>query len=243
MVERQELAEVVNQVADLLDRSVVVDSSHAVNEPKAAYPIIASKKWDLSTVDFDKLKEQFNATKHKHIAIADMRAFLDKKLLEMLKQNSGRIGFAERYQKVIENYNAGATATEQFFEELQQFTQGLQTEEQRHIREGLTEDELEIYDLLLKEKLTKAEEQQVKLAAKDLIIKLIGASPKVLIQDWWKDAQTQAVVKSLIEDVLDKDLPNSYEPVVFKEKVSHVFDLLKTLAMNDEKWASVPQSA
>ena len=243
MVERQELSGVVNQVADLLDRSVVVDSSHAVNEPKAAYPIIASKKWDLSTVDFDKLKEQFKATKHKHIAIADMRAFLDKKLLEMLKQNSGRMSFAERYQKVIENYNAGATATEQFFEELQQFTQSLQTEEQRHIREGLTEDELEVYDLLLKDKLSKAEEQQVKLAAKDLIIKLIGASPKVLIQDWWKDAQTQAVVKSLIEDVLDKDLPNSYEPIVFKEKVSHVFDLLKTLAMNDEKWANVPQSA
>src|SRR5690606_16125798 len=82
-------------------------------------------------------------------AIADMRAFLEKKIIQMLKQNGGRINFAERYQQMVDRYNSGATATEQLFDELQKFTKGLKEEDQRHIREGLTEDELEIYDLLL----------------------------------------------------------------------------------------------
>lgn len=130
------------------------------------------------------------------------------------------------------------SAAEQLFEEIQKFTKGLQEEDQRHIREGLTEDELEIYDLLLKDKLTKDEQQQVKLAAKDLIAALINTTPKVLVQDWWKDGQTQALVKDEIEKVLDKDLPVSYDVTQFQEKVTTVFELVKTLAMNDEKWVS-----
>jgi type I restriction enzyme R subunit len=37
----------------------------------------------------------------------------------------------------------------------------LKEEDQRHIKEGVTEDELEIYDLLLKGWLTKSEQQKV----------------------------------------------------------------------------------
>lgn len=44
----------------------------------------------------------------------------------------------------------------------------LRTKEERHIKEDLTKEELEIFDLLRKDKLTKAEEQKVKLAAKEL---------------------------------------------------------------------------
>ena len=240
MIKPQDLEKSGASVSDLLDRSVIVneDTAKTVKDFKENYSLIHGQKWDLSTVDFDKLKEQFKATKHKNIAIVDMRAFLEKKIMQMLKQNSGRIDFAERYQQMIDRYNSGATATEQLFDELQKFTKGLKEEDQRHIREGLTEDELEIYDLLLKDKLTKDEQQQVKLAARDLITALINTTPKVLVQDWWKDGQTQALVKDEIEKVLDKDLPISYDEIQFKEKVSTVFELVKNLAINDEKWVS-----
>ena len=59
-------------------------------------------------------------------------------------------------------------------------------EHERHIRLGLTEDELEIYDLLCKEKMTKNEEKKVRLAAKALLGQLTEESPKVLVQDWFK---------------------------------------------------------
>lgn len=189
MIEPQDLEKSGATVSDLLDRSVIIndETSKSVKDFKENYSLIHGQKWDLSTVDFDKLKEQFKETKHKNIAIADMRAFLEKKIIQMLKQNGGRINFAERYQRMIDRYNSGATATEQLFDELQKFTKGLKDEDQRHIREGLTEDELEIYDLLLKDKLTKDEQQQVKLAAKDLITALLNTTPKILVQDWWKD--------------------------------------------------------
>ena len=61
---------------------------------------------------------------------------------------------------------------------------------------GLTEDELELFDLLKKEKMTRAETQTVKLAAKSLLHRLLEEHPRVLVQDWYKDTQTQAVVKS-----------------------------------------------
>lgn len=118
------------------------------------------------------------------------------------------------------------------------FLAGLQEESERHIREGLSEDELEIYDLLKKDKLTKAEEQRVKLAAKDLIIRLLEGHPKVLVQDWWKDGQTQRAVKAAIEEVLDKDLPESYDRVAFKEKCDNVFELVVEFAASGRKWVA-----
>lgn len=47
----------------------------------------------------------------------------------------------------------------------------------------------------------------------DLIVRLFEGHPKVLVQDWWKDGQTQQAVKAAIEEVLDKDLLESYDRV------------------------------
>jgi type I restriction enzyme R subunit len=51
---------------------------------------------------------------------------------------------------MIEAYNAGSQNIEQFFEELLKFAQSLTEEEQRGIAEGLTEEELALFDLLTK---------------------------------------------------------------------------------------------
>ena len=59
-----------------------------------------------------------------------------------------------------------------------------------------------------------------------------------LVQDWWRDSHTKAKVRSLIEEVLHEDLPESYDKEIFENKVTQVFDLLQHLAINDEKWAS-----
>lgn len=240
MVGRQDFDFAGELITELLDRSIVADTDTTKTaQTQNKYSLIQGQKWDLSTIDFDQLREQFKEVKHKHIAITDMRSFLDKKIISMLKQNGGRINFADRYQQIIDRYNSGASAIEQLFEELQEFTQGLKEEDQRHIKEGLTEDELELYDLLLKDKLTKAEEQRVKLAARELIQVLKNASPKVLVQDWWKDSQLQAKVRDQIEVVLDKDLPDSYSSEIFQKTTSQILNLVINLAVNNERWLSV----
>ena len=87
----------------------------------------------------------------------------------MLKDNSTRVDFAQRLQAIIDKYNAGGLLTENYYNELVKFTESLKEEDERYIREGLTKDELELYDILKKDKMTKAEEIKVKNAAKHLL--------------------------------------------------------------------------
>lgn len=68
----------------------------------------------------------------------------------MLQQNATRTDFAQRLQQIIDTYNAGGSSTENYYEDLMQFTEDLRAEDERHIREGLNEDELELFDLLKK---------------------------------------------------------------------------------------------
>ena len=75
--------------------------------------------------------------------------------------------------------------------------------------------ELELFDLLKKDKMTNEETQKVRLAAKSLLHRLREESPKVLVQDWFKDGQSKLRVRSAVEMVLHTHLPESYDRVVF----------------------------
>ena len=173
------------------------------------------------------------------IEIADLRAFLEKKLAQMMAQNSTRRDFAERLQQIIDTYNAGSNTVDADFEELLAYAQQLREEEDRHIRLGLTEDELEIYDLLRRDKLSKADEPRVRLAAKALLQRLTEESPKVLVQDWYKDSQTRLKVRDEVGAVLDEYLPEEgYDKDLFIEKRDKFFDLALDLAINHLRWAA-----
>lgn len=241
LVEQADIDEVSQKISELLDESVVVDNAEAFNikEHRAEYEIVQKGQgWDLSKINYDKLREDFRKAEYKHIEIAELRAFIEDKLQQLLEQNHTRTDFAQRLQEIIDKYNSGSSSADAYYEDLVQYVGNIWEESERHIREGLSEDELEIYDLLRKEKLTKAEEQRVKLAAKDLIIRLLEGHPKVLVQDWWKDGQTQRAVKAAIEEVLDKDLPESYDRVAFKEKCDNVFELVVEFAASGRKWVA-----
>jgi type I restriction enzyme R subunit len=127
------------------------------------------------------------------------------------------------YKNIIDRYNAGGSENEDFYEELLEFVEKMREEDERHIRENLTEEELELFDLLKKDKLTKKEEQQVKLSAKKLYETLTEKKNELLIVDWYKEEQPKLKVQSTVQDVLDKTLPQSYDRVSFKQKLDIVF--------------------
>jgi type I restriction enzyme R subunit len=102
----------------------------------------------------------------------------------------------------------------------------------------VTEDELELFDLLEKDRMTQDETQRVKLAARQLLKRLVEEHPKLLVQDWYKDNQTQRQVRSEIERVLDRDLPDSYERALFKQKCDNVFELVVDHASRGKRWAA-----
>jgi type I restriction enzyme R subunit len=242
LVEQLDIDKVMQRVAELLDESVVVNNAEGfkAKEFEAQYEIIKrGRTWDLSRIDFDKLRQDFGQAVYKNIEIADLRGFIAHKLALMLAQNSTRGSFAQRFQQIIDTYNAGGSSTEQYYEQLLEFSQGMATEDARHVREGLTEDELEVYDLLRKETMTQAETQKVKLAAKALLHRLQDESPKVLVQDWYKTDQTRRIVRSAVAEVLDRELPEeSYDRILFQSKCDNVFHLVLDHAAQGRKWAA-----
>jgi type I restriction enzyme R subunit len=237
IIERTNIDSINLKIAELLDESVVADAEgFKTKEYGAEYKIVQTgKTWDLSQTNFDKLKTEFKAAPYKNIEIADLRSFLEDKLNQMLQQNSTRTDFAQRLQAIIDRYNAGGSSTETYYEALVDFAENLKQESERRVREGLTEDELELFDLLKKDKMTAEETQKVKLAAKFLLNRLISTQPKVLVQDWYKDDQSQRRVKSTVEEVLDENLPVTYDRVLFKAKCDIVFDLIYNQARKGGK--------
>lgn len=237
------------KISELLDQSIVTRTGASyVRDTYVVYGenddsgdihgITEDVTWDLSKLDFEKLREEFKKKEYKNLEIADLRAFIEDKLEQMLRRNAARINFAQRYQAIIDNYNAGGSSNENYYRDLLSFTEELKEEEERHIREGLTEDELELFDILKKEKTTKEEEKQLKLAAKALLRRLLEERPRVLVQDWYKESQTRAVVSRAIEEVLDRRLPPSYNREVFQAKRDAVFDLVYKYAAEGSKWAA-----
>lgn len=242
IIEQQDIDAATRKINELLDESLIVDDEKfsQVKEKPADWTIKQKgKTWDLSKVDFDKLKDEFKQVKYKNIEIADLRAFLEKKLQEMLNQNRTRRDFAERLQEIIDNYNAGSSSADESYAQLLEEMAALKEEEDRHIRKGLTEDELEIYDLLCKDNMTQAEEKKVRLAAKALLKRLTEEKPKVLVQDWYKDMQTRLTVRDEVGAVLDEHLPEeSYDKDLFIQKRDRVFELTLDLAINHQRWAA-----
>ncbi len=241
LIEQKDIDVISRKIAELLDESVVVNDAESfkARQYSAEYKIIQKGRvWDLSKIDVDKLRGEFQQLAYKNIEIADLRAFLKHKLELMLAQNSTRTDFAQRLQEIIDAYNSGGTSTENSYEELLKYAEELHEEDERHVREGLSVDELELFDLLKKDKMTQEETQKAKLAAKSLLHRLLEEHPKVLVQDWYKDTQTKKQVRATVEQVLDSNLPESYDRVLFREKCDNVFYLMMDYASHGRKWAA-----
>ena len=142
----------------------------------------------MSKIDFEALKEKFEKGR-KPIEVQKLRGQIAQKLVQMVRLNRTRMNFLEEFQKMIDEYNAGASNLETLFDRLMAFTKRLSEEEKRGIAEQLTEEELAIFDLLTKPnmKLTKAEEIEVKKVAKELLETL---KKEKLVLDWKKRQTT-----------------------------------------------------
>ena len=150
-----------------------------------------------------------------------------------------RISFSERYKSIINRYNAGGSENEDYYEKLLQLIEELKKEQGRSTDLGLEEEELEIYDLLIEgKKLTKAEEQKVILAAKNLYQKLKAEKDNLMVVDWYKDEQPRKKVFSLIQISLNNDLPESYDRVSFVDKTNLIMNHFIDMAVQGYGWAS-----
>ena len=224
------------RMAQVLDTSVT--SAQAEDNDKG-FVIHQGKVIDLSKINVDELKKEIRIAQYKAIEIEDLRAFLESALEQMLARNCTRQQFSQRYKNIIDRYNAGGSENEDYYEQLLQLLEDLKAEDRRPEAEGLTEEELEIYDLLTAgKKLTKAEEQKVKLSAKNLFKKLTEEKQELLVVDWYKDEQPRAKVKAAIESSLDHDLPSVYDVASFRSKAELLLNHFIDMAVQGYGWVS-----
>ncbi len=212
-----DISAVMADVEALLNKSIAADGY--VMPPVSNDP---TRYIDLSQIDFDALKAQFDKGK-KNIEAQKLRANIAVKLAQMVKLNRTRIDFLEEFQRMIDEYNAGSSNVEAFFAKLMAFTKKLNEEEKRGLAEQLTEEELVVFDLLTKPDmtLTRAEEAEVKKAAKALLAKL---KAEKLVLDWRKQQTTRMMVFTTIQDILDQNLPRAYSKEVYDQKCSVIFE-------------------
>lgn len=204
-----DISQVMKQVDDLLDQSVA-PVPYVIEEADE------EKLFDLSQIDFEKLQERFNSGK-KRTESEKLRALLNQKLESMVAKNPTRTDFMEKLQKLIEKYNSGSVNIEAFFQQLMAFTEELQEEDQRAIREGLTEEELALFDIITKPapEMTDKEVAQVKAMCRELLETL---KQEKLVLDWRKKAQAKGDVRRTLEIVFDRELPSSFDEEVYNEK-------------------------
>jgi type I restriction enzyme R subunit len=155
----------------------------------------------------------------------------------MLSQNGERRSFAERFQDIIIRYNSSSDGAEQAFEELTELIRQMSEEQQRASREELSEDELEMFDILKKDKMTKDETIQVKNGARTLLAKMKEKKTELFPQFWYKESSLQRKVYIFIGDELDNILPPSYDRVVFTEKKERMYQQVLQRACENRMFA------
>jgi type I restriction enzyme R subunit len=204
----------VQETRKLLDTSIYSDG----------YVIKPKQEIDLRNINLERVEENFKKTNYKYLSINDLAAFLEDELQRMLNVNTTRTDFAVQLQKIIDRYNAKGSSVSHYFEELKAFTENLRNEDLRHVREGLTEKELEIFDLILNgDKLSKKVKQTVKLAAQHLLTRLKEEQEKVLQPDWHKDQRQRINVERYVMKELYPHLTAIYDNDTFVEKSKVVY--------------------
>ena len=212
--ESPDIRGVMDSVSELLDRSVGA-REYIIRSAGGADPLI-----DLNQLDFEQLALRFAAKKR--TAAKAIERDLEKRLDEAVRKNPTRLDLAERFRRLIDEYNAGTHNLEEFLRRLKAINDELTSEEQRAVREDATEAELAIFDLLTKPEpdLTAAEARKVRGAAK----KLLEHIEDKLVLDWKRRQQTRSAVRVAVGTVLDAELPDVYGPELFDQKVDAIFD-------------------
>ncbi len=186
-----DITAVMGDIGTLLDDSIV-----GVGMPAKPAPLM-----DLSKIDFEALRKRFKESKHKNTDLEVLKAAISAKLEKLISLNKTRANFAELFEELIESYNTGSRNIEELLEELIKLTQSLDDEEQRHVRENMTEEEQVIFDILTRPApaLSADERAEVKKVARDLL----GRLKELLVLNWRQKSTARSQLKLAIEDVLD----------------------------------------
>lgn len=201
--ERRDTADVSELLKEL--RRIVNEAiaTHAAGDDQAS-----GLRVDLSQINMEKLRNEFaSKVKRKATAIEDLRQIVEEKLAQMLAQNPLRMNYEKKYQEIIAAYNQDKdrATIEDTFAKLTDVLAALDVEQQRAVQEGLSEEQLALFDLVQRGDLNKTERERIKQASRDLLEGVLAIIAP--LDRWTEKEQTQAEVESFILDQVYLSLP------------------------------------
>jgi type I restriction enzyme R subunit len=222
------IAERIHRIVDPPDISAVMTGiNELLDESIAPVPFRidaarGSDRFDLSKIDFEALKKKFDKKRLANTDLERLKAAVKTQLERMVQLNRTRADYLEKFQDLIESYNAGSRNIEEIFKELIALSNILTEEQTRHVREALTEEELTVFDILTRPgpDLTSDEREEVKKVARRLLDRL----RELLVIGWRRGVGTRARVRLAIEDALDEGLPRAYSKELYQTKCAAVFE-------------------
>ena len=194
--EKADITDIIRQLHQVVDGVIEVQPDHMGKE---------SDPYDISKIDFDKLKQEFERSPKKNTTVQDIRQAVEQRLQRLLQQNPLRTNFQQHYEEIVAEYNRekDRVTIEQTFEALLKLVQELDEEDSRAVREGLDEESLAIFDLLKKRNLSASDIKRIKAVAGGLLEEL--KSEKLRVDQWRDKEATRDAVRVTIRDFLWSD--------------------------------------
>lgn len=199
-----DITAIMQEIRGVIDTSLEL-ATKGIGQP--------SKQYDLSGIDFERLRAEFAKSPYKDTAVLTLQERIQERLERMLVQNPCRIDLYKRYQEIIAEYNRDKDAAEiqRVFDDLFKLHDALDYEEKRYVREGFkSEKELAVYDLLSKDKasITKGDITKIKKVVQELM-DTVEMRRKEMgnLRD---RASAQAQMKTAIIDRLLEGMPDGY---------------------------------
>lgn len=160
--DRADISDIIKQLHEVIDESIEVRPEPG-KEPSVTY--------DISKIDFNRLRAEFENTKAKNTTVQSMKSVIENKLERLIQRNPLRTDFQRHYEEIIAEYNREKDRQniEATFEALLKFVKELDEEESRAVREELDEETLAIFDLLKKPDLDAKGIKTIKKVAKELL--------------------------------------------------------------------------
>lgn len=216
--EQADISDIIRQLHQVVEEAIVTTESSVAED---------SPPYDISAIDFDKLKREFERSPAKRTTVQNLRQAVERRLQRLLQQNPLRADYQRHYERVVADYNRekDRVTIEQTFEALLKLVQALDDEEHRAMVLGLDEESLAIFDLLRKDDLRRSDIQRIKSVAVELLVTL--KAEKLRVDQWREKEATRDAVKGTIHDFLYSDatgLPvEAYEETEVQERADEVF--------------------
>ena len=216
--EQADISAIIRRLHEVVD-AAVAPQAPGVREERAPY--------NISGIDFERLRREFARSARKRSTVQDVKAAIEQRLQLMLAQNPTRADFQKRYEEIVEEYNRekDRVTIEKTFEELMRLHVALNGEEQRAASEGMDEESLAIFDLLKKTNLDAAAIKRIKGVAAELLAYLKAG--KLRVAQWRAKQATRDAVQITIHDYLYSDVtglpPSLYSEEDVAEKTHAVF--------------------